>query len=123
MFSLLREVSAPIIIVFRARIIRGSPLRLDRADRGVPWIGEIEDALIIRIAADDFAIGRQDRLNCQVLARGERLAVTFCVLEVIVVTERREQRLIGSLRRNSQREQCKRYGVKKFHRSASRFLC
>src|SRR5258707_1116413 len=117
------EVGCPIIIVPRDRIIGRSDLpRSDRADRDLLWIGEVENALIIGIAADDFAIARKDRLHCAVLPCDKKLALTCRILEVIVVTERGKQGCIGSLRGSGQREQYKRDGVQKFHLSALRSL-
>src|SRR5258705_784749 len=75
------EVGCPIIIVPRDRIIGRSDLpRSDRADRDLLWIGEVENALIIGIAADDFAIARKDRLHCAVLPCDKRPALTCRIL-------------------------------------------
>src|SRR5262249_44154260 len=82
---------------------------------------EIENALIIGIAADDLAVLGEDCFKCEVFFCGKRFALTRRVLKVVVVTERREQQHVGALRGSSQRKQCKRHGVKKFHGSTFPF--
>src|SRR5262249_40642962 len=119
---LVREASGPTIILPRDRIIgRGAVPRSDRADRDLLWVREIENALIIGIAADDLAVLREDCFKCEVFFCGKRFALTCRVLKVIVVTERREQQHVGALRGSNQRKQCKRHGVKKFHGSTFPF--
>src|SRR5205823_180568 len=109
---LVREAGGPIIILPRDRIIgRGALRRSDRPDRDLLWVREIENALIIGIAADDFAVLREDCFKCEVFFCGKRFALTCRVLKVIVVTERREQECVGALRGSSQRKHCKRNGV------------
>ena len=119
---LVLEASGPIIILPRDRIIgRGAVPRSDRADRDLPWVREIENVLIIGIAADDFAVLREDCFKCEVFFYGKRFALTCRVIKVIVVTKRRERQCVGALRGSSQRKQCKRHGVKKFHGSTFPF--
>jgi hypothetical protein len=58
---LVREVGGRIIILPCDRIIGRSALPWsDRADRNLIWVLEIENALIIGIAADDFAVLRDE---------------------------------------------------------------
>ncbi len=86
-------------------VLWGALPRSDRADRDLLWVREIENALIIGIAADDFAVLREDCFKCEVFFCGKRFALTCRVLKVIVVTERREQECVGALRGSSQRKQ------------------
>jgi hypothetical protein len=53
---LVREVGGPIIILPRGRTGRSARPRSDRAERDLLWVREIENALIIGIAADNFAV-------------------------------------------------------------------
>ena len=78
---------------------------------------------VVRLAGctPRFAVLREDCFKCEVFFCGKRFALTCRVLKVIVVTERREQECVGALRGSSQRKQCKRHGVKKFHGSTFPF--